>query len=283
MTSDLLTRAPQPADTKKRSTVSIWRRDLSRRSSLAISLLATIALIAAWYALTLPGSLIQPLFLPPPQDVAERFVQLLSEPYLGATLGGHVLASLSVVIQAWLLAGVVGVPLGIAIAWWSKFRWIAWPIFQLIRPVPPLAWIPITIVWLGIGDTARISVVFVAALVPWVMNSIEAVDSVDSLLIRAAKTMGASQATILTRVVIKTALPTIVAGARIALGNAWTTLVAAELLAATAGLGFVALNSSRTLDIDILLVAMGVIGILGALFSIGIRWATRFVAPWTVK
>src|SRR5690606_35915195 len=101
-----------------------------------------------------------PLFLPPPTDVASRFIGMLAEPYLGATLWGHVGASLSVVLQAWALAGLVGLPLGVAIAWWPRVRWIVWPLFQIIRPVPPLAWIPITIVWLGIGDTARISVVF---------------------------------------------------------------------------------------------------------------------------
>jgi ABC-type nitrate/sulfonate/bicarbonate transport system permease component len=147
--------------------------------------------------------------------------------------------------------------------------------------VPPLAWIPLAILWLGIGDAARIFVVFIAAIVPWVMNSMQAVDSIDGLLIRAAMTLGANDRQILTRVVCRTALPTLVAGARIALGNAWTTLVAAELLAATAGLGYIALNASRTLEIGILLVAMAIIGVLGALFSIGMQLLTRVVAPWS--
>ena len=266
---------------RRESTLSVWRRELSGRRALSVSIVASFGLIAIWYLVTLPGGLVKPLFLPPPTDVATRFVDMLAEPYLGATLWGHVGASLSVVLQAWALAGLVGLPLGVAIAWWPRVRWIVWPLFQIIRPVPPLAWIPITIVWLGIGETARISVVFVAALVPWVMNSIAAVDSVDPLLIRAARTLGAPERTILGRVVLRTVLPTFIAGSRIALGNAWTTLVAAELLAATAGLGFVALNSSRTLDIDILLVSMLVIGLLGAFFSWAIRITGRVAAPWT--
>ena len=136
-----------------------------------------------------------------------------------------------------LLAGLVGLPLGIAMGWWKRLRWIAFPIFQILRPVPPLAWIPLALLWLGIGNSARIFVVFIAAIVPWVMNSMQAVYSIDGLLVRAALTLGASDSQILTRVVCRTALPTLVAGARIALGNAWTTLVAAELLAATAGPG----------------------------------------------
>lgn len=258
------------------------RRALTPRASLAISVAAALSLIGIWYAVTLPGGLIKPLFLPPPLDVAERFVRILGQPYLGNTLWGHVGTSLWIVIQAWLLAGLVGVPLGIAMAWWSRARWTFWPLFQLVRPVPPLAWIPLAIVWLGIDDSARIAVVFVAALSPWVINSMTAVESVDPILIRAARTLGANERVLLGRVVLRTALPTIVAGSRIALGNAWTTLVAAELLAATAGLGFIAVNSSRTLNIDLLLVAMLVIGLLGAMFSIGIRLLTRILAPWTV-
>ena len=208
---------------------------------------------------------------------------MVREPYLGSTLWAHIHASLSVVLAGWLLAGVVGLPLGIAMAWWRRLRFIVFPLFQLVRPVPPLAWIPLAIIWLGIGDAARISVVFIAALVPWLMNSMQAVYSVDALLVSAARTLGASNRQILTRVVGRTALPTLVAGARIALGNAWTTLIAAELLAASAGLGYVALNASRTLETGVLLVAMGVIGLLGALMSAGMRVATRVLAPWSAK
>jgi ABC-type nitrate/sulfonate/bicarbonate transport system permease component len=259
---------------------SFWRREPSRVQASAIALGSIAASIAVWWALTRPDGAISPLHLPPPQDVTDAFVRLLSRPYLGSTLGRHIGASLSVVIGGWLAAGLVGLPLGIAMGWWRKARWIAFPIFQLLRPMPPLAWIPLAIVWLGIGEPARIFVVFIAAIVPWVMNSMQAVYSIDPLLVRAALTLGASDRQILTRVVCRTALPTLVAGARIALGNAWTTLVAAELLAATSGLGYIALNASRTLEIGILLVAMGIIGVLGALFSVGMQLVTRLLAPW---
>jgi ABC-type nitrate/sulfonate/bicarbonate transport system permease component len=261
-------------------TLPFWRREPSRAQWLAIAFASLAALLATWWALTRPDGVVSPLFLPPPSEVWDSFVRLLRRPYLGSTLGQHVGASLGIVIGGWLLAGAVGLPLGIAMGWWQKARWIAFPVFQILRPVPPLAWIPLAILWLGIGDSARIFVVFIAAIVPWVMNSMQAVYSIDGLLVRAAKTLGASDSQILTRVVCRTALPTLVAGARIALGNAWTTLVAAELLAATAGLGYIALNASRTLEIGILLVAMAIIGILGALFSIGMHVLTRLVAPW---
>ena len=109
----------------------------------------------------------------------------------------------------------------------------------------------------------------------------QAVVSIDPVLIQAARTLGASDRIVLSRVVARTALPTLIAGARIALGNAWTTLIAAELLAASSGLGYVALNASRTLDTDILLVAMATIGVLGALLSLMMQVAARVLAPWS--
>jgi ABC-type nitrate/sulfonate/bicarbonate transport system permease component len=259
---------------------SFWRRVPGKAAWSAIATGSVLALAALWWWVTRPEGGVSPLFLPPPSDVAGAFVRLLARPYLGSSLGQHIVASLSVVMSGWLAAGLVGLPLGIAMGWWRRARWIAFPIFQLLRPVPPLAWIPLAIVWLGIGESARVFVVFVAAIVPWVMNSMQAVHSIDALLVRAALTLGANDRQILTRVVCRTALPTLVAGARIALGNAWTTLVAAELLAATSGLGYIALNASRTLEIGILLVAMAIIGALGALFSIVMQLLTRLVAPW---
>lgn len=262
------------------ATLSFWRREPGRGQWLLIAFASLAAMYAAWWLATRPDGPISPLFLPPPQEVWDSFVRLWSRPYLGSSLGQHVGASLQVVIGGWLAAGLFGLPLGIAMGWWKKARWIMFPIFQILRPVPPLAWIPLAILWLGIGESARVFVVFIAAIVPWVMNSMQAVYSIDGILVRAALTLGASDKQILTRVVCRTALPTLVAGARIALGNAWTTLVAAELVAATAGLGYIALNASRTLEMGILLVAMAIIGVLGALFSFGMQALTRAVAPW---
>ena len=256
---------------------------ISNGRLLLISFAATIGWILVWAWITRSGGPVPSLFFPSPEDVVQRFSKMWVKPYIGSTLFGHIYSSLSIVLAGWLIGGLVGVPLGIAMSWWSKVKWIAFPVFQLIRPVPPLAWIPLTLVWMGIGSPARIFVVFIAALVPWVMNSMHAVKSVDPLLIDAGRTLGASDRKILTRIVCRTALPTLLAGARIALGNAWTTLVAAELLAATAGLGYVALNASRVLDTDVLVVAMLLIGLLGVLLSVLMQVAARILAPWSLE
>lgn len=263
--------------------ISFWRREPAASVGVAIGIVSCLCFIVIWGWLTRAGGPVSELLLPSPQALTDALWRLLKRPYLGSSLFTHILSSLSVVLGGWLLAAFVGMPLGIAMAWWRRLRWTVFPIFQLVRPVPPLAWIPLAIIWLGIGVSARMSVVFVAALVPWVMNSMQAVVSVDPVLVQAARTLGADDRTILFRVVARTALPTLIAGARIALGNAWTTLIAAELLAASSGLGYVALNASRTLDTDILMVAMAVIGILGALLSFSMQIIARALAPWSRK
>ncbi|MGN6115640.1 MAG: ABC transporter permease [Nitrobacter sp.] len=272
------TRAPAA---RRRRTTSVWRREPSPIAVVAIGIGASLFFIAVWAWLTREGGPVSSLLMPSPQAFLDALWRLLRRPYLGNPFYVHILSSLGVVLGGWLLAAIVGLPLGIAMAWWRRLRWIVFPVFQLVRPVPPLAWIPLAIIWLGIGPGARMSVVFVAALVPWVMNSMQAVVSIDPVLIQAARTLGASDRIVLARVVARTALPTLIAGARIALGNAWTTLIAAELLAASSGLGYVALNASRTLDTDILLVAMATIGVLGALLSLMMQVAARVLAPWS--
>ncbi len=256
---------------------------LASYQMLFFSVAAVAGWLILWAWLTRDGGPVPALYFPPPEDVLNRFWRMWTRPYIGSTLWEHILSSLYIVLSGWFAAAVVGIPLGIAMAWWSKLKWIVFPIFQLIRPVPPLAWIPLTILWLGIGDVARMSVVFIAALVPWLMNSMLAVYSVDKLLIDAAKTLGANDRQILTRVVCRTALPTLVAAARMALGNAWSTLVAAEILAATAGLGYVAVNASQLLDTDVLIVAMIMIGLLGIGLTALIELSQRVLAPWSVR
>lgn len=240
---------------------------------------AAAAALAVWYLATEWLALVSPLALPSPVAVGTRLVDLTGQPYLGHTMWGHAWRSAQVAFSGWLLAGVVGLPLGVAMAWLGPVRKLVNPTFQLLRSISPIAWIPLAIIWLGIGDGARIFIVFVAAVVPWVVSSMDAVRAVDPLLVRAARTLGARRR-VLTDVVLPAGLPSFLAGARIALGNAWTALIAAELLAATAGLGFVALNSSRALDTPTLLAAMAVIGVFGMLFSYGLLRLAAVLAPW---
>jgi ABC-type nitrate/sulfonate/bicarbonate transport system, permease component len=246
---------------------------------IAIGAGTAVVLIVIWHLATTQLRLLSPTALPSPESVVARIVSLSYTPYLGETIWGHAWASVQIVVGGWLLAGVVGTALGVGMSWSPLVRNLTFPIFQMLRSVSPIAWIPIALVWLGIDNSARIFIVFIAAVVPWTVNSMDAVRSVDPLLIRAAKTLGAGRRT-LTEVVLPAGLPTLLAGARIALGNAWTALIAAELLAAVAGLGFVALNSSRVLDTPTMLAAMVIIGALGVLFSFVMLRISKVLAPW---
>lgn len=268
--------------TSKRTASSALSNQMTAGRSAIIGAVTAAVLILFWYLATAQWHLISPLSLPSPVAIAERLWQLMGTEYLGANLWGHVWASIQVAFAGWAIGGIVGIPLGVFMVWSPAIRNLVYPTFQMLRSISPIAWIPLAIVWLGIDANARIFIVFVAAVVPWVVNSMEAVRSVDPLLIRAARTLGGSR-TVLTSVVLPAGLPTLLAGARIALGNAWTALIAGELLAATAGLGFMALNSSRALDTPTMLGAMAVIGLLGMLFSVVLTRLARVAAPWANK
>lgn len=249
------------------------------RRRVIIGTITLVVLLAIWYLVTAQWHLISALSLPDPVSILNRFVSLNSTPYLGETIWGHAWASIQVVLVGWAVAGLIGVPMGIFMVWSRKFRNLVYPTFQMLRSISPIAWIPLAIVWLGIDSSARIYIVFLSAVVPWVINSMEAVRSVDPLLIHAARTLGGRRR-ILIEIVLPAGLPTLLAGARIALGNAWTAVIAAELLAATAGLGFVALNSGRALDMPTMLAAMALIGVLGVAFSFTLLYLARILAPW---
>lgn len=259
-----------------------WRRERRRHRVRATSIgtLSTAVLIGTWYLCTDVAGLVSPLFLPSPVDVVERLIEFTQRDYQGQTLVGHLLTSLRIVATGWFVAGLIGLPLGVAMGWSPRVRAVVSPIFELIRPIPPIAWIPLAILWFGLGTSARVFVVTISAVVPWVLNSYEAVAGVDKLLVKASRSLGAPGKRTLVEVVLPASLPTLVGGARIALGNAWMTVVAAELLGATAGLGFVALHARSTLDPDIMLVAMLLIGVLGVAFSEGLRLLERRLSKW---
>jgi ABC-type nitrate/sulfonate/bicarbonate transport system permease component len=239
-------------------------------------------LVAAWWLATAGLGLVSPIVLPSPLEVLQRLGWLLTHRFQGETLAGHVLASLRIVVIAWLLALGIGIPLGLVMGWWRPVERFVNPLFQLLRPIPPIAWIPLSIMWFGIHDGARIFVIVMAAFSPCVLNAFEGVRAVDPVQVRAARTLGAPDRVVLAEVVVPAALPLLVAGARLALGNAWMTMVAAELLAARAGLGYIMQIARRMLQPDIILVSMIAIGVLGALLSALLRVVARRLTPWQV-
>lgn len=242
--------------------------DYRRERSSLWSIVSIAAVLFLWYAVTDGLGLVSSLTLPSPADVASRAVWLATHTYNGTTLPQNLFASLSVVLIGWVLGVVVGVPVGVWMGWSERVRQYVSPIIELLRPIPPPAWIPFAVLWFGIAPSGRIFVIFIAALMPCVINAYGAVVGRDLILVDAARCLGASDVRILRSVVVPTVLPGILAGVRVAIGSAWMTVVAAELVASSAGLGYMLVQAQYAIQPSIVLVSMFIIGLVGGLLSI---------------
>lgn len=205
--------------------------------------------------------------VPPTEVLAVFFEKLVDASPDGALLHEHTIASLTLAFVGFVTAMLVGVPLGLFMGWYPKINILVRPIFDAVRPIPPIAWIPIAILWLGIGIKAKAFIIFLAAFVPCVINSYTGVLLTNPVLIRVAHIYGASDFETFRKIGIPSAIPMIFTGMKLSLNAAWTTLVAAELLAASTGLGFMIQQGRRLARPDIIIVGMLSIGFLGALMS----------------
>jgi NitT/TauT family transport system permease protein/taurine transport system permease protein len=235
----------------------------------------------AWWAFSASG-LISPFILPPPASVLDA-AQRLSAGYLGASLLAHLQASLAVVLTGYLASVLVGVSLGVAMAWLRPLDIVFGPLISLLRPIPPPAWIPLAILWFGIGLPGKAFVVFVSTITPCLINAYVAIKQVPPGLISAARTLGASRTDLLFRVAIPAGMPVIANGMRMALGTAWATVVAAELVVATAGFGFVIMSGYRNFEANIM--AAGIVAVALTGFSIDLLFqrAERHFFAWSER
>ena len=192
----------------------------------------------------------------------------------------HLAASLTRIVIALLAAVLIGVPVGIAMGLNSTVRGILDPLIELYRPVPPLAYLPLMVIWFGIGETSKILLIYLAIFAPVAMSALAGVKSAQQVRIRAARSLGASRAQVLWLVILPGALPEILTGLRIGLGVGWSTLVAAELIAATRGLGFMVQSAGEFLATDVVLAGIAVIAIIAFLLELGLRALQRRLTPW---
>lgn len=220
------------------------------------------------------------LYLPAPEVVAERFMRLNREGYQGFTLFEHTRFSLQRVLLGFALGSAIGIPIGYAMGLtnWSR-GWFD-PIVEFMRPVPPLALIPLMIIWFGIGETSKVILLFLAALWIMVIAARSGVSGVAITKVHAAYSLGASKWQILTKVIIPNSLPEIFTGARVAMGVCWGTVVAAELVAAEVGLGKMIVVASKFQLTDIVLVGIILIGVIGFLIDVGVRALEAWLVPW---
>lgn len=255
-----------------------WRWPLSRQVTLSIGTLAV--LLTVWWTVA-ALQLISPLFLPPPQQVLAKLLTIAGpQGFMDATLWQHLAASLTRIVLALLAAVLIGIPVGIAMGLSPTVRGILDPVIELYRPVPPLAYLPLMVIWFGIGETSKILLIYLAIFAPVAMSVLAGVKSAQQVRIHAAQSLGASRAQVLWFVILPGALPEILTGLRIGLGVGWSTLVAAELIAATRDLGFMVQSAGEFLATDVVLAGIAVIAIIAFLLELGLRALQRRLTPW---
>ncbi|MPZ88339.1 MAG: ABC transporter permease subunit [Nitriliruptorales bacterium] len=236
---------------------------------------SVVGVFALWTLVT-HLELVSPLFLPSPDRVVRRGISMWAE----GTLQEHVLASLSRIVKGFTLGSVVGVGLGALVAEFATVRRMVRPVVELLRPLPGLAWVPLAIVWFGIAEAGKIFVIFYGTFYPAFTNTVDGIQRVNPRVVSCARTLGAGPLRVFRAVLLPAAMPSILTGLSIGMGLAFSFLVAAELVAATSGLGWMIGNGRRFFRTDEIVLGMVLIALLGYVFITGIVKLRRYVLRW---
>lgn len=225
---------------------------------IAYPVLVLILFLGVWHALAVSGLFIRELF-PPPIDVAGA----LGELYASGVLFGNISASLFRVFAGFAAAAIFAIPAGLILGWYRRAEYAFNPLIQLVRTISPIAWIPLAMLWFGIGDQPAIFIIFITSIFPILIATMHAVKNIDSNIIKSAVNFGARDLDMLRRVIFPAAFPYIIIGLRIALGIAWVIIVAAEMVGMQSGLGFMILDARNFLRTDLVVAGMVIIGVIG--------------------
>lgn len=235
-----------------------------------LSFIGAIGFLLVWSIAALSG-MTSRAFLPAPWDVLSRFAQLVVEPFAGFTLFEHLLSSFGRFAMGFAIAVLIGIPLGLLMA---SFRWLdrlITPAFDAVRFVAPIAWVPFAALWFGTGIGGPVLIIFMGAFPPVLINTYRGAKNVDRKYIEAAKMLGASHLRQMTQVLLPAAVPSIVAGLRISAGLGWQSLVGAELIVASSGVGYLMVKGQASVSTATVMSGMIAIGIVGVLIDIGLR------------
>lgn len=252
----------------------------ARAIPVAVISAITVAAIIGLWSLATAYALVSPVFLPSPREVVLAIYNLAVTGFVDATLAEHVGASLYRIFGALIASILIGIPAGIAIGTSRIGRGILDPIVEFLRPLPPLAYLPLIIIWVGIGEASKITVIALSMLPSIILSTSAGVRAVSKDHVNAARSLGASKGQVLVEVVLPSAVPSILTGIRIALGAGWTTLVAAELVAATSGIGFMIQSAAQFLVTDIVIAGIIVIALIALLLEYIARRIERRLVPW---
>jgi taurine transport system permease protein len=258
------------------------RRLTDKHRHLLISVASVVLFVFLWQ---LSGSLgwMDPLLLPPPSEVFRTATELALSGYRQTPLWQHLLISAARALSAFAVAIAVGIPLGLSMGLAPAFNAVLDPFVQFLRPLPKIALIPLVVVWFGIGESSKFFLIFISSFLSIVVGAVASVASVSQGRIRVVQTLGATQRQIFLYVVLPNALPELFTTVRLSVGIGWTSLIAAEMVAANSGLGWMVINAGNYLRTDVVLLGILLLGLTGYFFDwILVRLQRRF-APWAGK
>lgn len=260
------------------------RRNLSvaRFRFPLISAATVLAVLALWTAITnlLP---VPEMLLPSPQTIIEHFRTLLTDGYAGQPLWSHVVASLLRTLTGFFLGIGVAIPLGLWVGYSPTMNAICMPMLGFIRPIPPIAFIPLVILWFGIGEVSKILLIFAASFNFTVLASAAGMRAVPEQLVRAGVNLGLNKRQLFTSVMLPAAMPHIFTGIKTSIAVSWAVVVAAELIAAQSGLGFMIEDAGTFFRTPEVLIGVSLIGAIGLLFEIIVSLLERRVLHWQTK
>ena len=241
-----------------------------------LPLLSVGLLVCGWLYM----AAVKPALFPTPLATWQRFIRLIEVPLARVPLYEHILTSLRRVMVAVGVACVTGVLFGLLIGWNKTMKATFGVLFELIRPIPPIAWVPLITMWFGIGEFSKMSVIFIGTFAIIVNNTYAGVTMVDPLTLSVGQVFGASPRALLLEFVLPGSLPAIFSGIRMAIGVGWAIVLAAEMVGATAGVGFLIFRGNELRDMALIFVCMFIIGIIGALLSLITSYLERKLCPW---
>ncbi len=244
--------------------------------TVVLSATGALAFLGLWSAAALAG-LTSRDFLPAPWDVAARFVHLVVEPFAGYTLLQHLLSSFQRFATGFVLAVAVGIPLGLLMAWFTWIDRIVSPAFDAVRFIAPIAWVPFAALWFGTGIGGPVLIIFMGAFPPVLINTYRGAKNVDRKYVEAAQMLGASHLRAMTQVLLPAAVPSIVAGLRISAGLGWQSLVGAELIVASSGVGYLMVKGQASVSTATVMSGMVAIGLVGMAIDVALRRLQQFI------
>lgn len=252
------------------------QKQISFTRTFLLGLLGLGGFIGLWHGLAISG-ITSDVFLPSPVEVYDRFTTLLDRRFAGATLQGHLFASFQRFAYGFILAAVIGIPLGLLMGWYQLLDEIVSPLFDALRFVAPIAWVPFAALWFGTGIGGPIMIIFAGAFPPCVINAYRGAKFVDPRLIEAANMLGTPSHRIIREVLLPSSIPSIISGLRVSAGLGWQSLVGAELIVASAGVGYMMVQGQANISTTTVMAGMVAIGLVGLALDSALRLAERVI------